>query len=152
VYKSYGSKSRRNTIILSAIGGLVLLIIAIILPVYFLAIKHTSNHVAAAQSSSHSSAAASPSATKTPSSKASLITGGDGSTVTMDDGTTFTYSNSFGGTWYYDPNDPFNNAAQAQSWTPALNQTFNYGTDRIRGYVTFFDIFRAVTKVNSGYS
>jgi len=51
----------------------------------------------------------------------------------MEDGTTFTYKNPFGGTWYWDPNDPFNNTAQAQSWTPALNEPFNYGIDHIRG-------------------
>lgn len=64
-----------------------------------------------------------------------IVTGGDGSTVTMEDGTTFVYSNSFGGTWYWDPNDPFNNGARAQKWSPALNETFNYGVDKIRGYV-----------------
>lgn len=62
-----------------------------------------------------------------------LITGGDGTVVTMDDGTTFTYSNKFGGTWYYDETDPFNNNAQAQSWTPPLNTSMKYGQDRIRG-------------------
>jgi glucan 1,3-beta-glucosidase len=138
-YGSYASKSRRNTIILSAIGGLILLIIAVVLPVYFLAIKHTSNNSATQQS--HGTTATAPSATSSSSSKTkNLITGGDGSTVKMEDGTTFTYQNAFGGRWYYDPNDPFNNGAQAQSWTPALNQTFKYGSDRIRGYVTRFGI------------
>lgn len=70
------------------------------------------------------------------------VTGGDGSTVTRDDGTTFTYKNSFGGTWYYDPSDPFNNGARAQSWSPALNETFKYGTDPIRGYVDLSSIPR----------
>lgn len=69
-----------------------------------------------------------------PTAKAPLpTTGGTGSTVTTADGTTFTYENNFGGYWYFDPNDPFNNGARAQSWTPALNQTFKYGTDQIRG-------------------
>jgi glucan 1,3-beta-glucosidase len=137
-YGSYASKSRRNTIILAAIGGILLLIIAIILPVYFLVIKHTSNNAAASQQS-HASGktATAPSATSTSSSKA-LISGSDGSTVTMEDGSTFTYRNPFGGSWYYNPSDPFNNGAQAQSWTPPLNQTFNPGSDRIRGYVTLF--------------
>ncbi|KAI9509662.1 exo-beta-1,3-glucanase [Russula earlei] len=132
VYSPYASKSRRNTIILSVIAGLILLIVAVVLPVYFLAIKHTSNRTAASQSSP-TATAASPSATNSPTSTSSAITGGDGSVITMEDGTTFTYSNPFGGFWYYDPNDPFNNAAQAQSWTPPLNQSFKYGSDRIRG-------------------
>ena len=131
-YASYASKSRRNTIILSALGALVILLIAVILPVYFLVIKHNSN--AAAAQHSQTGTASSPSATSTGTpSKSALITGGDGSTVTMEDGTTFTYNNPFGGSWYYDPIDPLNNAAQAQSWSPPLNQTFNYGSDRIRG-------------------
>jgi glucan 1,3-beta-glucosidase len=64
---------------------------------------------------------------------ASAVTGGDGSLVTFEDGTTYTYQNSFGGYWYYDPSDPFNDGARAQAWTPALNETFNYGVDPIRG-------------------
>ena len=135
VYPSKTSKSRRNTIILSALGGLLLLIVAVILPVYFLAIKH-SNKAASSQHSG-TATAPSPSGTKSPSSQ-NLITGGDGSTVTMDDGTTFTYHNPFGGYWYYDPKNPLANSARSQSWVPALNQTFQYGTDRIRGYVTHF--------------
>ena len=147
VYGSYASKSRRKTIILSAIGALILLLIAVILPVYFLAIKRNSNAAAATEQSQTATASA-PSATSTTTpSKSALITGGDGSTVTMEDGTTFTYTNPFGGFWYYDPTDPFNNAAQPQSWSPPLNQTFNYGSDRIRGYVISFLYFYAVTKV-----
>ena len=133
VYPSKTSKSRRNTIILSALGGL-LLIVAVILPVYFLAIKHTSNNAASSHGSG-TATAPSPSGTKSPTSQ-NLITGGDGSTVTMEDGTTFIYSNPFGGYWYDDPKNPFANNARPQSWVPALNETFQFGTDRIRGYVT----------------
>ncbi|KAF7345315.1 Glycoside hydrolase [Mycena sanguinolenta] len=61
------------------------------------------------------------------------VTGGDGSTITADDGSNFTYTNPFGGTWYWDANDPFNNGARPQSWSPALNETFNFGADKIRG-------------------
>jgi glucan 1,3-beta-glucosidase len=61
------------------------------------------------------------------------VTGGDGSTVTTSSGATFTYNNPFGGTWYYDEEDPINNSAQCQSWTPPLNQTFQFGVDTIRG-------------------
>ena len=61
------------------------------------------------------------------------VTGGDGSEVTLEDGSKFTYKNPHGGHWYYDANDPFNNGARAQSWSPALNETFRYGIDKIRG-------------------
>ena len=63
-----------------------------------------------------------------------LITwGNDGSTVQMEDGTKFTYSNKFGGYWVSDPANPTNNSARAQSFSPALNEEFKYGVDRIRG-------------------
>ena len=32
-----------------------------------------------------------------------------------------------------DPRDPFNNGARAQSFTPALNESWNYSNDQIRG-------------------
>ena len=32
-----------------------------------------------------------------------------------------------------DPANPFDNSAKANSWTPALNETWNWGTDRING-------------------
>ncbi|KAJ7094548.1 glycoside hydrolase family 5 protein [Mycena belliarum] len=59
--------------------------------------------------------------------------GGDGSTVTTENGTTFTYKNSFGGFWVNDPADPFNNNAQPNSWTPPLNKTWTWGVDRVYG-------------------
>ncbi|PSS05560.1 hypothetical protein PHLCEN_2v3730 [Hermanssonia centrifuga] len=59
--------------------------------------------------------------------------GGDGSTVTMDDGTTFVYHNSFGGFWVSDPANPFNNSAKANSWTPALDEEWTWGSDHISG-------------------
>ncbi|KAF8961880.1 glycoside hydrolase superfamily [Flammula alnicola] len=64
---------------------------------------------------------------------AEAITGGDGSTVKAGDGSTFTYRNQFGGIWYADPNDPYNNNAYPNSWTPPLNQSWNFGTNRIYG-------------------
>lgn len=64
---------------------------------------------------------------------AAPITGGDGSTVTTDKNTTFTYKNAFGGFWVDDPNDPFNFNAQAQSWIPPLNQSWNFAKNRIFG-------------------
>jgi glucan 1,3-beta-glucosidase len=136
LYASPTSKSRRrNVIVLAALGGVILLIVVIVVPVYFLAIKPHSNKSSSSSQSSHSTAA-SPSSTSSPSTpKSAAVTGGDGSTVTMDDGTTFTYSNPFGGYWYYNPKDPLNNSARAQSWTPALNETFNFGADTIHGCV-----------------
>ncbi|KIY71672.1 glycoside hydrolase family 5 protein [Cylindrobasidium torrendii FP15055 ss-10] len=61
------------------------------------------------------------------------ITGGDGSKITTEDGKEFTYENKFGGYWVADPKDPFNNGAKANSWTPALNETWTWGKDRAWG-------------------
>lgn len=122
-------KSKRGLIIAGSILAAVIVLIAIVVPVYFVVIKPKSSNNSAANPSN-------PTSTSTSNGKpasAAVVTGGDGSTITTEDGTTFTYSNAFGGTWYWDPENPFNNNAQAQTWTPPLNQTFNYGTDKIFG-------------------
>lgn len=125
----YAPRRRRNRIFL--IGGIaaaVLVLLAIAIPVAFVESKHKSS------AGPSSSASTSKTAGGNSKSKATLATsGGDGSIVTMEDGTTFAYHNSFGGYWYYDENDPWNNAAQPNSWTPALNQTFVAGVNRIWG-------------------
>ncbi|KAG1819604.1 uncharacterized protein BJ212DRAFT_1055248 [Suillus subaureus] len=123
-------KSKRGLIIAGSILAAVIVLIAVVVPIYFVVIKP--------KSSSNNSSAVSPSnptstSTSTGQPSSAVVTGGNGSTITMEDGTTFTYSNPFGGTWYWNPDDPFNNNAQAQSWTPPLNQTFSFGTDKIFG-------------------
>ncbi|TFK19431.1 glycoside hydrolase [Coprinopsis marcescibilis] len=62
-----------------------------------------------------------------------ITSGGDGSTVTTEDGATFIYSNQFGGFWVSDPNDPFNNNAQPNTWTPPLNQSWDFNQNKIYG-------------------
>ena len=129
-YEAPRAKSRRKFVIVAIIIALILLIGGAFVVVYFTVIRH--NRVSNSQE---------PGATATPtstgnSSTVAAVTGGDGSKVTMEDGTTFIYSNKFGGYWYWDENDPFNNGAQAQSWSPALNETFRYGIDQIRGSVS----------------
>ncbi|KAG6854911.1 hypothetical protein C0991_009734 [Blastosporella zonata] len=128
------AKSKRNLIILVVLAALLLAILAVIIPVYFTIIKPNSDKNSSASDTSSSTAAANPTSTSTGKpTVAAVVTGGNGSMVTTDDGSTFTYSNSFGGYWYWDENDPFNNGARAQSWSPALNETFRYGIDKIRG-------------------
>jgi glucan 1,3-beta-glucosidase len=135
-YAAPRTKSKRRIIILASIATLILLLLAVLIPIYFAVIRPNSNN----NSADTSSDPANPTTTSTNGgpSVAAVVTGGDGSTVTTDDGSTFTYHNAFGGRWYWDENDPFNNGARAQSWTPALNETFQYGTDKIRGLVSFF--------------
>ena len=62
-----------------------------------------------------------------------IVTGGNGSTVTANDGSTFTYVNNFGGIWYYDAFDPFNDNAYPNSWTPPLNTSWDYSNNKIFG-------------------
>ncbi|KAL0959412.1 hypothetical protein HGRIS_014660 [Hohenbuehelia grisea] len=125
------AKSSRKVIILAIIAAIILLALAVGIPLYFAVFKPKSKDAA-------------PEGTVSPESKdvedpidvkpvSALVTGGDGSTVTLDDGSTMVYRNRFGGHWYYDENDPYNNGARAQAWTPALNETFNYGVDKMRG-------------------
>ncbi|EMD38346.1 glycoside hydrolase family 5 protein [Gelatoporia subvermispora B] len=137
-YASPRARSKRKAIIFGGIAALAAVIIVVVVAVYFTVVKpHSSSHNDSADGAAKAGSSATGSASSASPTGASTqnlaVSGGDGSTITTEDGTTFTYTNPFGGTWYYDPSDPFNNAAQAQSWTPALNETFNYGVDQIRG-------------------
>ncbi|KAF7981414.1 hypothetical protein HWV62_33395 [Athelia sp. TMB] len=128
--EEFGVASKRRPLHRRAIFQLLLLalaivVIAVIIPIYFLVVKRRG---------------------PTP------ITGGDGSTIYVDGEPSFVYSNPFGGTcefWivaflsrqvayessggYYDPEDPFNNNAQANNWTPPLNTPWNISKNRING-------------------
>ena len=132
VYTAPRTQSKRRIIILASLAGLILLLLAVLIPVYFTVIRPKSNANLAPDPAhpTQTSKNGNPSV-------AAIVTGGDGSNVITDDGSTFIYHNTFGGYWYWDENDPFNNGARAQSWTPALNETFKYGTDKIRGLVSF---------------
>ncbi|KAF7353600.1 Glycoside hydrolase [Mycena venus] len=130
----YASPKSRRKKILIGLAVLILLVIVIVAVLYFAVFKKKSSDSSSAKSGSTSNASSSSSnSSSTPQGKVAIVTGSDGSTITAEDGTTFTYTNSFGGNWYWDINDPFNNGARAQSFTPALNETFNYGVDKIRG-------------------
>lgn len=134
-YAAPRAKSRKKIMIIGGIVAAILILAAIVVPLYFAVIKPKINKDSSKGSdSNHDKGGSSASASGGSVDKdKAAVTGGDGSTITMEDGTTFIYRNPFGGRWYYDPNDPFNNGAQAQSWTPALNETFHYGIDKIRG-------------------
>ncbi|KAF7982868.1 hypothetical protein HWV62_25096 [Athelia sp. TMB] len=128
--EEFGVASKRRPLHKRAVFRLLLLtlaivIIAVIIPIYFLVVKKRS------RGPTH-------------------ITGGDGSTIYVDGEPSFVYSNPFGGTcefWaflsrqvayessggYYDPEDPFNNNAQANNWTPPLNTPWNISKNRING-------------------
>ncbi|EPQ55353.1 glycoside hydrolase [Gloeophyllum trabeum ATCC 11539] len=67
-----------------------------------------------------------------PESPNGATTGGDGSQIVTPNGT-FTYKNPYGGIWVYDPNDPFNDNAYPNSWTPPLNTSWTWGQDKLYG-------------------
>lgn len=91
--------------VIAAAVLLVVVVLAVVLPVYFTVIK-PNNHRSVASvpgpsDDNHTSAAPTPSSVPRV-----AITGGDGSTVTADDGSTFTYTNKFGGFCEYFVLDP----------------------------------------------
>ncbi|PPR05392.1 hypothetical protein CVT24_008006 [Panaeolus cyanescens] len=60
--------------------------------------------------------------------------GNSGSQVTLDDGTTFTYVNDFGGDWAMDPKHPFGIGGKAQSWSPRVGgEDWDWGVHVARG-------------------
>ncbi|KAH9856792.1 glycoside hydrolase [Lenzites betulinus] len=165
---------------LLAAVALAVVVVAVVVPVYFTVIKPNQHNKVSSGASSGAAAngnsgssngnGASSTAPSKPVQTA-VTTGGDGSTVTMEDGTTFVYKNQFGGFCEYsstalrgehesepdirpwrqskaiglksetaslvervdDPENPFDNSARANSWTPALNETWTWGQDRIFG-------------------
>lgn len=139
-YASPQARSRRRVWIIGGLIAAAVIAIAVVVAIYFAVIKPhndkdsdvSSGSAKGSHDGSSTDTSSSPSATGKPTQNLA-VTGGDGSKVTTEDGTTFTYQNSFGGYWYWDEKDPFNNGARAQSWSPALNETFNYGVDKIRG-------------------
>lgn len=133
------NKSKRKIIIGAIAVGVIIAAIAIVVALYFTVIKKngkTSNGISNndnGNNNDNNNNNNNNNGNNNNTSSNILKSGGDGSTIHLDNGTTITYSNPFGGTWYWDPEDPFNNNAQAQSWTPPLNQSFKWGTDRIFG-------------------
>lgn len=57
-------------------------------------------------------------------------TGSTGSVVTLRNGSTFAYTNPFGGTW---DSQSGSFSARAQSWSPALNEPWDWNTNKTYG-------------------
>ncbi|KAF9256137.1 glycoside hydrolase [Marasmius fiardii PR-910] len=120
-YEAPREKSKKRTYIIAAI--VLLLIVAAIVGfcIYWFVVRPKSTSGGSSSSG------------KGKGQSLDVVSGGNGTKILLEDGTSFTYTNPHGGWWYYDVNDPFNNGAKAQSWSPGLNETFNYGVDKIRG-------------------
>lgn len=123
---SRGESSKKKRIVWMVIAGLIIVAIAAVC-VYLFIIKPKSDDKKPASGGKKDDTTGGTKAQNF------VTTGKDGSTVTTTDGKTFTYHNSFGGFWVFDPNNPFDDSAQAQSYSAPLNQPWKYGTDRIRG-------------------
>ncbi|KAJ6502951.1 glycoside hydrolase family 5 protein [Mycena vitilis] len=126
------SRRKKRLVGLGVLAGLVLVAVAVVLPVYFLVIKEH-NDASAGGGAGAASAGGSGGDGSGGTSVVGAITGGDGSTVVTSTGETFVYRNSFGGYWMADPTNPFLNGAKANSFSPALNESWTWGTDRIYG-------------------
>ncbi|KAG8761027.1 hypothetical protein FRC14_000136 [Serendipita sp. 396] len=126
-----GRFSRKKLLIAIACISVVIIVLVVILPVYFLVIKKKSNNGSSSSGGGHTSTDTGD--TLPVPQPDGATSGGDGSTVYVEGGSSFVYSNKFGGYWSYDPARPFANEARAQSWTPALNETWKWGQDTIKG-------------------
>ena len=84
---------KRRFFWLAVVAALVVVVLAVVLPIYFTVIKPKNNTVSGGGKNPDQG---NPQPTSTSSPKG-LTTGGDGSTVTTDNGTQFTYRNPFGG-------------------------------------------------------
>ncbi|KAI0922151.1 hypothetical protein AcW2_006923 [Taiwanofungus camphoratus] len=119
------SRNRRQHFMLFGAGAtiaIVVIVLVIVLPVTLVHKHHRTSSV---------TGTALP--TSNPESPTGATSGGNGSIISTADNVTFTYINSFGGYWVYDPANPYNNSARAQSWSPALDEEWDYSTNRIQG-------------------
>ncbi|KAF7977046.1 hypothetical protein HWV62_4816 [Athelia sp. TMB] len=138
-----------------ALIALAVVVLVITLPVTLVKKHHPQSISPPSGGGGESSGGGSPNGSAGGSASSTIVTGGDGSVITKADGTNFTYWNSFGGfcaytfssgaiknivlnyfpicIGYYDPEDPFNNNAQPNFWTPPLNTSWNFSTNRIHG-------------------
>ncbi|KAJ6528562.1 glycoside hydrolase superfamily [Mycena capillaripes] len=123
-----GSGKKKRLIGLGVVAGIIIIAAAVVIPIYFLVIKKHNDNAAVSSSSGGGGSGG-----KTGNAVVGAVTGGDGSTVVTSTGTSFVYNNSFGGYWVADPANPFVNSAKPNSWTPALNESWNWGTDKIYG-------------------
>ncbi|PPQ71289.1 hypothetical protein CVT26_011939 [Gymnopilus dilepis] len=127
--------ARKRAIAVVLLIAIIILFLAIFLPIFFVVVRKPSSRTSVVSSGNGSTGSSttggkSPKPTSAPSGP---TTGGDGSTIRLENGTEFTYRNPFGGFWVQDPADPFNNNAQPNSWTPPLNTSWTWGVDRVYG-------------------
>ncbi|KAK7045305.1 glycoside hydrolase family 5 protein [Favolaschia claudopus] len=127
-YPSSPSSSRRRKMIIIGLVAVLLIAAAVVIPLYFFVIKKNSD-----DKDSGGSGKDGDSKGAGGKNVVGAVRGGDGSTVTMANGESFVYKNEFGGYWLADPANPFLTGAKPNSWTPALNESWTWGVDRVYG-------------------
>ncbi|GJJ12020.1 hypothetical protein Clacol_006260 [Clathrus columnatus] len=132
LYANAGRSRKKKWFTLGALG-LILIVAAIIVAIFFTVVKPHDTKDSKNSSSSSNSNGGNDNSSGNGGKQALVITGGNGSIITMDNGSTFTYVNNFGGSWYADPDEPFSGRAQAQSYTPPLNTSWRWGIDKVYG-------------------
>jgi glucan 1,3-beta-glucosidase len=140
-YDKAPNRSRRLRLLL-ILFVLLIVAVGIALGAYFGVTRSKKSSNNSSSSASPSAASPTPGHAGQPNSK--IVYGGDGTIVTTEAGTKFVYNNSFGGYFAVDPDNPFNNNARAQSWSPPLNQSWQFGKDQILGWVDLFFGFRSL--------
>ncbi|KAF5316969.1 hypothetical protein D9611_003606 [Ephemerocybe angulata] len=126
-------RHRFKGILSLVIVGPLLLAIAIGIPVGILKSRASNQRLNALQGEGVKGGNGNGNGNETKGEESRPITGGDGATVYTEDGSTFIYKNSFGGFWVHDPNNPVHDGARPNSWTPALNETWDFSHDKIFG-------------------
>ncbi|KAL1727248.1 glycoside hydrolase family 5 protein [Schizophyllum commune] len=118
-----------------ALGGLAALavvLLAILLPLHF------TGHLGSKDSAKGDTSTSSPSSGDVPedadpASPEALTSGANGTMLKLDSGEDYQYINPFGGYWAFDPKDPYGSYGKANEWTPALNESWTWGKDRVFG-------------------
>jgi len=94
-------KAKRRPLLLILVGlvALIVVVLGVMLPVYFVVIKprNATSSQPTASGTNSTGGTGGGGTSQPPPSSTDAITGGDGSTVKANDGTTFTYNNKLGG-------------------------------------------------------
>lgn len=110
--------AHRKKLIISLIIAALLILLAIAIGIY-IALRRSNSAIDASKG-----------VTSTASGKVAQLWGVGGDKITTEDGSSFTYNNTLGGTWV---SIPYNDTARCQDTSPPLNQPWDYSNSRIYG-------------------
>lgn len=127
------SARKKWCIVLAVAAVIAICVVAVVVPITQVLLKDKSSDRQANTngSSSNSGSGAGTGANPAPAPEKVVATWGvNGSVIDLGNGNNFTYINNFGGRW---ASQPLNNSAQAQNYTPPLDQEFDFARNRILG-------------------